>query len=98
VVDFPARYGGEEFAVILPQIDTPALAAIAERIRSSIEAMPAPADGAKVTVSIGAAMYPDDGAKPDALFRAADERLYAAKEGGRNRLVGALDRRTAISR
>jgi diguanylate cyclase (GGDEF)-like protein len=95
-VDFPARYGGEEFAVILPQIDAPALAAIAERIRATIEAMPAPLDGAQVTVSIGAAMYPDDAAKPDALFRAADERLYAAKEGGRNRVVGpAL--RTALA-
>jgi diguanylate cyclase (GGDEF)-like protein len=87
-VDFPARYGGEEFAVILPQLDAPALAAIAERIRATIEAMPAPSDGAQVTVSIGAAMYPDDGTTPDALFRAADQRLYAAKEGGRNRVVG----------
>jgi diguanylate cyclase (GGDEF)-like protein len=89
VVDFPARYGGEEFAVILPQLDAPALAAIAERIRAYIEAMPAPADGSKVTVSIGAAMYPEDGSAADALFRAADERLYAAKEGGRNRVVTA---------
>jgi diguanylate cyclase (GGDEF)-like protein len=40
-----------------------------------------------VTVSIGAAMYPDDGKVSDALFRAADERLYAAKGGGRNRVV-----------
>jgi diguanylate cyclase (GGDEF)-like protein len=87
-VDFPARYGGEEFAVILPQLDAPALAAIAERIRATIEAMPAPTDGSQVTVSIGAAMYPDDGTAADALFRAADERLYAAKEGGRNRVVG----------
>jgi diguanylate cyclase (GGDEF)-like protein len=87
-VDFPARYGGEEFAVILPQLDAPALAAIAERIRANIEAMPAPLGGAQVTVSIGAAMYPDNGTAPDALFRAADERLYAAKEGGRNRVVG----------
>ncbi|MEA2337252.1 MAG: hypothetical protein QOE82_1259 [Thermoanaerobaculia bacterium] len=87
-VDFPARYGGEEFAVILPQIDAPALAAIAERIRASVEAMPAPPGGAQVTISIGAAMFPDDGTAADALFRAADERLYAAKEGGRNRVVG----------
>jgi diguanylate cyclase (GGDEF)-like protein len=86
-VDFPARYGGEEFAVIVPQIDAPALAAIAERIRENVEAMPAPAGGATVTVSIGAAIYPDDGAASDALFRAADERLYAAKDGGRNRVV-----------
>jgi diguanylate cyclase (GGDEF)-like protein len=86
-VDFPARYGGEEFAVIVPQIDVIALAAIAERIRVNVEAMPAPAGGAPVTVSIGAAIYPDDGAAADALFRAADERLYAAKAAGRNRLI-----------
>jgi diguanylate cyclase (GGDEF)-like protein len=86
-VDFPARYGGEEFAVIVPQIDTPSLAAIAERIRSGVEALPAPPDGACVTVSIGAAIYPDDGAGADALFTAADERLYAAKRAGRNRVV-----------
>jgi len=86
-VDFPARYGGEEFAVIVPQIDVVALTAIAERIRTSVEAMPAPAGGAQVTVSIGAAIYPEDGATADRLFHAADERLYAAKEAGRNRLV-----------
>jgi diguanylate cyclase (GGDEF)-like protein len=97
VVDFPARYGGEEFAVILPQLDAPALAAIAERVRASIEAMPAPSGGAQVTVSIGAAMYPDDGARADALFRAADERLYAAKEGGRNRLVSAAERTASLA-
>jgi len=88
-VDFPARYGGEEFAVIVPQIDGAALSAIAERVRENVEAMPAPAGGAPVTVSIGAAMYPDDGAAADALFRAADERLYAAKAAGRNRVVAA---------
>jgi diguanylate cyclase (GGDEF)-like protein len=88
-VDFPARYGGEEFAVIVPQIDVTALSAIAERVRENVEAMPAPAGGAPVTVSIGAAMYPDDGAAADALFRAADERLYAAKAAGRNRVVAA---------
>lgn len=86
-VDFPARYGGEEFAVIVPQIDAAALVAIAERIRESVEAMPAPTGGAAVTISIGAAIYPDDGATADALFRAADERLYAAKGEGRNRVV-----------
>src|SRR4029077_9563241 len=86
-VDFPARYGGEEFAVIVPQIDGAALAAIAERIRAGVESMPAPAGGATVTISIGAAMYPDDGTASDALFRDADERLYAAKSGGRNRVV-----------
>ncbi|HET7433145.1 MAG TPA: diguanylate cyclase [Thermoanaerobaculia bacterium] len=86
-VDFPARYGGEEFAVILPQVDGLALAAIAERVRANIEALPAPADGSAVTVSIGAALYPDDGADRETLFQKADERLYEAKRLGRNRVV-----------
>jgi diguanylate cyclase (GGDEF)-like protein len=86
-VDFPARYGGEEFAVIVPQIDAASLAAIAERVREGIESMPAPKDGAAVTVSIGASIFPDDGNAVDVLFRVADERLYAAKKAGRNRVV-----------
>ena len=87
-VDFAARYGGEEFAVIVPQVDEQALVTIAERIRANIEALPAPPDGARVTVSIGAALYPDDARDREALFQAADARLYDAKEGGRNRVVG----------
>ncbi|HEX8151490.1 MAG TPA: sensor domain-containing diguanylate cyclase, partial [Thermoanaerobaculia bacterium] len=86
-VDFPARYGGEEFAVILPQIDVAALVVVAERIRGAVEALPAPPDGSQVTVSIGAAMYPSDGTTAEALFQAADERLYEAKKAGRNRVI-----------
>jgi diguanylate cyclase (GGDEF)-like protein len=87
-VDFPARYGGEEFAVIVPEIDARALLVIGERIRAGVEAIPAPPEGAQVTVSIGAAMYPADGTTVDALFTVADERLYEAKKAGRNRVVG----------
>lgn len=86
-VDFAARYGGEEFAVIVPQIEMATLAAIAERIRAGVEALPAPPDGAQVTVSIGAAVYPADGKTVEALFQVADERLYQAKREGRNRVV-----------
>jgi len=86
-VDFPARYGGEEFAVVVPNIDAPSLAVIAERIRAGVEALPAPKDGAQVTVSIGAAIYPADGGSREALFRSADERLYEAKRQGRNRVI-----------
>lgn len=87
-VDFAARYGGEEFAVVLPQVDEAALAAIAERIRAGVEAAPAADGGAPVTVSIGAALYPDDGRDREALFHAADARLYEAKKAGRNVVVG----------
>jgi diguanylate cyclase (GGDEF)-like protein len=86
-VDFPARYGGEEFAVIVPQVDERALFTIAERIRVNIEALPAPPGGSQVTVSIGAALYPDDAKEREALFQAADARLYEAKNAGRNRVI-----------
>jgi diguanylate cyclase (GGDEF)-like protein len=86
-VDFPARYGGEEFAVIVPQIEPAPLAAIAERIRAGVEALPAPPEGSQLTVSIGGAIYPDEGRDVDALFVVADERLYEAKRLGRNRVV-----------
>lgn len=86
-VDFAARYGGEEFAVILPQIEAGALAAIAERVRALVESLPAPANGSQLTISIGGALYPRDGTTVDALFHVADERLYQAKREGRNRVV-----------
>ena len=87
-VDFPARYGGEEFAVILPMVESDALGVIAERVRSNIEQLPAPPGGSHVTVSIGVALYPDEAKDRETLFRLADERLYAAKKLGRNRVVG----------
>jgi len=87
MVDFPARYGGEEFAVIVPQIEPQALATIAERVRASVESLPAPANGEAVTISIGGAMFPSDGKTVDELFHSADERLYQAKRAGRNRAI-----------
>ena len=96
-VDFPARYGGEEFAVIVPQVDALALAAIAERIRANIEALPAPRDGSPVTVSIGAALYPEDARDRETLFQTADARLYEAKKQGRNRVVGPTPTRASQS-
>lgn len=95
-VDFAARYGGEEFAVIVPQVDAAALTVIAERVRTSIEALPAPTGGATVTVSIGAALYPHDARDRDRLFQAADARLYEAKKAGRNRVVAPGGRAAAV--
>lgn len=86
-VDVAARFGGEELAVIAPQTDRASLARLAERIRSAVAALPPLDDRSPVTVSIGGAVYPLDGATPDALFRSADARLYQAKSEGRNRFV-----------
>ena len=86
-VDFPARYGGEEFAAILPEIDAAGLATGAERVRQAVEAIPPIGDRSPLTVSIGGAMFPIDGASDERLFSAADARLYEAKKRGRNRVV-----------
>ena len=97
VVDFPARYGGEEFAVIVPLANPSTLVRLAERIRSHVEALPAPQNGDRLTISIGAAMHGEDGVTAEDLFHTADERLYEAKRLGRNRVVIASAARAAQS-
>lgn len=86
-VDFPARFGGEEFAVIVPETDSVNLAKLADRIRRAVAAIPAVEGRKSLTVSIGGALFPADGANAEELFVAADRRLYAAKGAGRNRCV-----------
>jgi diguanylate cyclase (GGDEF)-like protein len=89
--DFPARYGGEELALILPHTDMEGSFAIAERIRTAIEAMRIPRvdqDGTlKVTASLGVAAA-TDGTKEE-LIAEADGALYEAKRQGKNRTVKA---------
>jgi diguanylate cyclase (GGDEF)-like protein len=87
-VDFPSRYGGEEFAAILPQVDAESLMVVAERIRNAVEALSATGGSSALTISIGGALYPEDGIDAESLFKTADRRLYDAKEHGRNRVVG----------
>ena len=92
-VDEPARYGGEELAVALQQTDVAGAEAIAERVRTAVEALELPRlDGAgtlRVTVSCGVAASADG--DPLALVAAADAALYAAKRAGKNRTVRAAD-------
>ena len=89
-VDLVARYGGEEFVVMLPETTLDAALVAAERIRSAVEAeiiqyAETQPDG-RLTVSVGVAVYPGDGADPVSLIDAADKALYMAKERGRNRV------------
>jgi diguanylate cyclase (GGDEF)-like protein len=84
--DLAARLGGEEFALLLPGTDRNGALRAAERIRQELSGAPVPVVG-RVTVSLGAAIFPDDGENERELIARADERLYAAKSAGRNRVV-----------
>lgn len=91
--DGVGRLGGEEFAVLLPAVDLEKACEVAERIRAAIEVlrMHLP-DGSQVpgpTVSLGIALAPAHGRDPAQLLLRADEALYKAKAGGRNRICVA---------
>ncbi len=88
-VDAVGRFGGEEFAVLLTEEQLAGAIIAAERFRHAIEAAPFVKDSVQleIRVSGGIAMYPEDGADWDAMFAAADARLYVAKSTGRNRIV-----------
>jgi diguanylate cyclase (GGDEF)-like protein/PAS domain S-box-containing protein len=89
-VDVVARIGGEEFAVLLPSANLGSALRVAERLRATLAAKPAATDAGPVgcTVSIGVAIMDDETAGVEALLKRADEALYAAKNGGRNRVCG----------
>jgi diguanylate cyclase (GGDEF)-like protein len=78
------RYGGEEFVILLPHTGIDRAAQLAERIRLMIEKTEF-VSGLRITVSIGISGY-RDGLDPHDLVRLADQRLYLAKELGRNRV------------
>ena len=87
--DIAARYGGEEFAVLLPSVDEATADTIAERIRSRTESTVialAPGLTDRISVSIGIAVAPNQARDRMNLLRLADEALYRAKQGGRNRV------------
>ena len=84
-VDVVCRYGGEEFAILLSQVNAQQALAIAEKLRTQVEAWQFPGVPRTVTISAGVAVCPDHGSNRDELVRSADNALYAAKQLGRNR-------------
>src|SRR5207247_161887 len=92
--DAVARVGGEEFLVLLRGLgDVAVLRRVGEDIRAAVAAAPIDAAGTSipVTISLGAAVSGDSLDERDSLLAAADRALYAAKRGGRNRLVLIAD-------
>lgn len=89
--DFVCRYGGEEMSIILPNTDKNEAVITAQKICQTIAEKPFKLTNDKesvVTISLGVATYPEDGETPSEIIAKADERLYHAKENGRNQ-VGA---------
>jgi diguanylate cyclase (GGDEF)-like protein len=89
--DIVGRLGGEEFAAVLPNMNADEALAAADRVRRAFVEAAKEIDGHPVmgTLSAGIAITTDAATTVDALLARADEALYAAKEGGRNRVVVA---------
>jgi two-component system chemotaxis family response regulator WspR len=85
--DVVARFGGEEFVVLLPEVDDAAAVKVGEKLLSAVSTSEvACLDGRPITVSVGASTYPQAGIDSvDGLVSCADQALYRAKRGGRNR-------------
>lgn len=88
--DIFARTGGEEFGILLPEIDLDGARITADKVRKLVEATPLRYERAVVpcTISLGVAQMDPGEAASEALYKRADDRLYAAKQGGRNRVIG----------
>jgi diguanylate cyclase (GGDEF)-like protein len=95
-IDVVCRYGGEEFGILLTQVNSQQAMSIADKLRKMVEGWSFPGVPRTVTISAGAATFPQHGTTRDELVRAADSALYAAKQAGRNQVcLGPLARRQA---
>jgi diguanylate cyclase (GGDEF)-like protein len=85
-VDAIARYGGEEFVMLIPDADKEAAFCLAERLREELAKVKLE-DLPPVTISLGIATFPSDGADLEELIKRADAAMYEAKQQGRNKAV-----------
>ncbi len=89
--DFPTRYGGEEFCILAPNTTLEGAKSLAERIREELakkSLLTFDGIAIPVTCSIGVATYHNEMLSGQELIEKADEMLYLAKGGGRNRVCG----------
>ncbi|MDD5688297.1 MAG: sensor domain-containing diguanylate cyclase [Elusimicrobia bacterium] len=89
--DIVSRYGGDEFALILPATDKYGAIKILEKIKTDVEKYPFEfrhnQPNGKLTISVGASIYPQDAKESMELINIADKSLYRAKKLGRNRVI-----------
>lgn len=86
---FATRFGGDEFAAALPGVSKVDAVSIAEGIRVAVVAHVYDKNGVRVHpgLSCGVAAMPDDAPDAEGVFRAADQAMYRAKRGGKNRVA-----------
>ena len=94
--DIVARYGGEEFVAVLSDTDLAGGLQVADRIREKITAVPLVPGTAKVTVSIGLAVFPEHATSKTELIEKADAAMYEAKRLGRDRIQVYYDELAGI--
>jgi diguanylate cyclase (GGDEF)-like protein len=87
-IDLLGRYGGDEFVALLPETGIENACRVAERLRTTIAAIPFNANGKPlhITISVGVACMQDGRKTLEELVECADGALYQAKENGRNRI------------
>jgi diguanylate cyclase (GGDEF)-like protein/excisionase family DNA binding protein len=90
-VDVAARYGGEEFCVLLVETGREQALAVGERIRARVASADLRAGGDRLTLSIGAATFPEDAARRGELIEKADWAMFVAKRRGRDRIVAVSE-------
>jgi diguanylate cyclase (GGDEF)-like protein len=91
-IDLAARYGGEEFCLVLADTNKSSAGLVAEKMRRLVEgysfdSLPHHASNGRITISLGVATFPVDAGTTNDLVRLADQRLYNAKQLGRNQVV-----------
>jgi diguanylate cyclase (GGDEF)-like protein len=95
--DLLARYGGEEFILLLPQEGAEGTEVVANRIMEEVRKLAIPhaasltAPVVSISMGLATALPPLEGQDPSPLIRIADDNLYRAKQGGRNRYCISLD-------
>jgi diguanylate cyclase (GGDEF)-like protein/PAS domain S-box-containing protein len=90
--DIPSRYGGDEFIIVLPDASREVTRERAELLRENAHHFHIQFEGQTleaVTLSLGVAVFPEDGSTSAAVLKAADDALYRAKREGRGRVVMA---------
>jgi diguanylate cyclase (GGDEF)-like protein/PAS domain S-box-containing protein len=87
--DFACRYGGEEFVIAMPNITMGVAYERAEMLRQSLNLLSVPYEyyNISVTISMGISCYPENGQTREAILRAADQAMYAAKQAGRDHIL-----------